>query len=129
MLDNLVYNLFIFTLGSIIGGFFVTKIIKIELKKEIPYIIEDLKDQLKHDAEGWLNSETGQKALYQIGGLIGTGARSGLGLQKRGGKRGLMDVAIELGSEFLKGRLGKSSPSPSGSPPPPPKTKRSVPDM
>jgi len=42
-----------------------------------------------------------QKKLYQLGGLLGNGVKSGIGLQTRGGKFKLDDLAMSLAAKFL----------------------------
>ena len=51
--------------------------------------------------ENMLQYEDMQKALYTVGGLIGSGARKGLGIQKSSGKFSLTDIAIQIGAEWL----------------------------
>lgn len=67
-------------------------------------VIYELKDDLKADTEQWLNSETGQKAIYQIGGIIGAGAKTGLGLGRGGSKKGLEGLVIDLIGSWLHGK-------------------------
>lgn len=107
MLD-IVYELVKLTVSMIIGGFIVSKIIKKDIKNDALDVYEGFKAQIKYDAEQWLNGETGQKALFQIGALIGNGAKSGIGLQKRGGKKGLEGFIMDIAGEFLKNKFGQS---------------------
>lgn len=44
-----------------------------------------------------------QKKLYQLGGIMGNGVKSGLGLQTRGGKFKIEDLLMGLASKFLGG--------------------------
>lgn len=59
---------------------------------------------LKDLAEQYLNSEKGQKALMQIGGLIGNGAKIGFGFDTRR-KGGLQGLATELISGWIQNKV------------------------
>ena len=67
---------------SIISAFIVYYLFKKTAKKEV----ETIKKDLKNEISGWLNSETGQKAIYSIGALIGNGAKAGIGMKNTSGK-------------------------------------------
>jgi hypothetical protein len=64
-------------------------------------IFDHLEVKIKKDAEDWLNSEKGQQALYQIGVLVGNGAKSGFGLAK-GGKFGFKDILMQAAGGLLQ---------------------------
>ena len=70
-------------------------------------IVDELKSELKGDAEAWLNSETGQKALFSIGAMVANGGKAGLGLQKTGGKKGLEGLIIDIGGEFIRSQIAQ----------------------
>ena len=85
------------------------------LSSNLPKTIENYKLELKKELEMWLNSETGAKALYQIGALIGHGASTGLGIQKTGGKFKWENLLGDIVTSYLKGKnplsgLGASTP-------------------
>jgi len=92
-------------LSAVIGGFIVIKLAKRELKQEVFNEIPVFIDEIKAYAEEWINGETGQKALWQIGGLIGNGAKSGFGLNKSGGKKGFEGLVVDLVGGFLKSKV------------------------
>ena len=73
-------------------------------------IMDNLESKLKKDVEEWLNSEKGQKALYSIGGMIGAGARQGIGLGKGGGKFSFADLATQIVGGFFN-KQGQQTPS------------------
>ena len=58
---------------------------------------EDAKNLLQN----FINQESTQKFFYELGGLIGSGARTGLGIQKKGGKMGLQDLIIAIAGNYL----------------------------
>lgn len=64
-------------------------------------LIQQVVDEGINGLTDWINTEEGQKTFYTIGGLIGNGARQGMGIAKGGGKTGLLDVVLQLGSQFL----------------------------
>jgi len=48
------------------------------------------------------NEEKIQKNLYVIGALIGNGLKSGIGIQKKGGKMSLTDIIVQaIAGKFL----------------------------
>ena len=58
-------------------------------------------DDAKNVLQNFINQESTQKFFYEVGGLIGSGARSGLGIQKRGGKMGLKDLIISIAANYM----------------------------
>ena len=50
-----------------------------------------------------------QKKIYQLGGLIGNGVKSGIGIQTRGGKFKIEDLLMGLASKFLGGSQEEGS--------------------
>jgi len=55
------------------------------------------------------------KSMYQIGGIIGSGVKGGIGLetpQRRGGKFKWQDLAIDIASQFIQKSINNPSPSP-----------------
>lgn len=92
-----------------------------KLQNMIPETVENFKEDAKTELEKWLNSEQGQKALYFIGGLIGNGAATGLGMGKKGGKFKFEDIIGELAVGFLRGNLPVTGQSQASPPPSKPK--------
>lgn len=84
-----------------VSGFIVgTVIVKLSMHGMKKYVAEQ-KQELKDMAEQWLNSEKGQKALLQIGALIGNGVKTGVGLNAPRGKGGLMGFLAELAGKYF----------------------------
>jgi hypothetical protein len=79
------------------------------LVKQIKTEIFGAKSELKDELEKWLNSENGKMALFQIGGLLGQGIKTGVGLDKGKGKGGLEGLVLELAGRFLGNKLGAPS--------------------
>ncbi len=96
MLDSL-YGVFSVLLGTLIATF----ILEFRAKK----LINQYKKELKQEAEAWLNSETGQKAIFQIGAIIGNGAKAGLGMTTKSGKFRWQDLAGQVLSQWIQGRM------------------------
>jgi len=71
------------------------------VSKKIDNMVENTKKQLKVEAEAWLNSEKGQKAIFTVGAIIGNGAKSGLGMNSRSGKFKWQDLAGQVITEFF----------------------------
>lgn len=94
------------SLLTLIGGYFILKRLKKEVKNIACDIIFEQKTEIKHDLEDWLNSDAGLKALYTIGSLIGSGALKGTGIQKGTGKLKWQDLALQVASGFIKDKLG-----------------------
>jgi len=90
---------------NLLIGYYVLKRARKEAFSLIGEIICVEKGLIKADLENWLNSETAQKALYQLGGLIGNGAASGLGIQKGSGKFKWQNLVGELATNFISGKL------------------------
>src|SRR3990170_8418451 len=96
-------------LGAIINAVIVGPIIayltSYLAKRMVKNTVKDLKNDLKTELEAWLNSEKGQKALYLVGGLVASGMKSGLGLQKTGGKMSLEGIIAQLVGNFLQAKI------------------------
>jgi len=89
-----------------------------KLQNMIPETIESLKIDVKRDLETWLNSETGQKAIFAIGAIIGNGAKAGFGIGKKGGKFKWEDLMANIFEEYIApkifGAKTGETPAPSG---------------
>jgi len=102
-------------IGSISGLFGIISMILgiIIIKKTVKNMIFDVADELineqidirKADVEKWINSETGQKAFYSVGALIGNGAKAGIGLNTRGGKFKIEDIIAQIAGSFIENRF------------------------
>lgn len=46
-----------------------------------------------------------QQALYQIGGLVGNGAKIGFGMQQKTGKFRWQDMVVELAGQFIGSKI------------------------
>jgi len=90
---------------NLLIGYYVLKRVRKEAFSLVSEIICVEKGLIKGDLEKWLNSETAQKALYSIGGLIGNGAASGLGIQKGSGKFKWQNLVGDLATQFIQGKL------------------------
>lgn len=88
----------IITTLSLVIGYYV-------LSKKAEKMIETQKILIKNDVGKWLNSETGQKALYSIGALIGNGARTGIGLQTKTGKFKLQDLIGQIAGQYIQSKV------------------------
>jgi len=75
------------------------------LEKKAEKTIEKYKNQLKNEAEQWLNSDNGQKAIYSIGAIIGNGAKAGLGINARSGKFKIENLVGEIASKWIQERF------------------------
>jgi hypothetical protein len=84
--------------------------------KHIQKMVIPIADDVKAYVEAWLNSETGQKALFMVGGIIAQGAKSGFGIQKSGGKRGIEGMVMELVGSFIQSKIGVGIGLPAGQP-------------
>lgn len=79
----------------LIGSYLVFKTMRIE--EFITNCIENVFEDITRD-------EKLQKNLYTIGALIGNGAKSGFGLQKRAGKMSMTDLIVQsIAGKFLGG--------------------------
>jgi len=58
-------------------------------------------EDAKNILQNFINQESTQKFFYEVGGLIGSGARAGIGIQKRGGKMGLKDLIISIAANYM----------------------------
>ena len=75
------------------------------------------------------NNEELQKNLYTVGGIIGQGAKAGIGLNlpapAKGGRFSWQNVLVEIASNFFTKASSNPSPSPGPSPSPQPVTETS----
>lgn len=86
------------------------------VSKKADSLIKNTKKELKGEAEAWLNSEKGQKALYTIGVLVGNGVKGGFGIKKGKGKFKFEDIIGQIASRWIEGGgadkfLGVTTPS------------------
>ena len=99
------------TIMSLLSAFIVYYL----LSKKAEKTVEFYKNTLKTEAEAWLNSETGAKALYGIGAMIGQGAKQSIGMGTTGGKFKWQDLVTQIGLKWVENKipglgLGTSTP-------------------
>jgi hypothetical protein len=84
------------TLGAFLGGIITYGILKNTLKTEkILTIIDEILNEIQDNNEF-------QRKIYMLGGLLGNGIKSGIGLSTpRGGKFKWEDLAAALFSQFF----------------------------
>lgn len=92
LLNNAIFAIILFVFLRVLIG-------------KLPQITEFLRETIKNDLETWLNSETGQKALYSIGGLIGHGAVAGSRIQKTGGKFKWENLLGDIVSQYIQTKI------------------------
>jgi hypothetical protein len=91
---------------TILSGAIVGYVIGKTMFKRMENYVAEQKAELKTELQAWLNSETGQKALYSIGGLIAAGAKGGLMTQTPRGKGGFQGMIIDLIGQFIGNKIG-----------------------
>lgn len=89
------------TVMSLLSAFMVYYM----LSKKAEKTIEFYTNKLKNDVEKWLNSETGVKALYSLGALIGNGAKDSIGIGTKGGKFKFSDLLTQIGINWASKNL------------------------
>lgn len=105
--------IYLILLNSALTGIFTSLCIGIYFSFKVPIMVENLQNELKAELQEWLNSEKGQKAIYSIGALIGSGATAGTGLKKSGGKFSFEGLIGQLIGSFLqKGLPGAADQGP-----------------
>lgn len=89
-----------YILNGAIAGIIVVAGIYLTLRShKLEEIVTNSIENLLEDVG---NNESLQKNLYTVGALIGNGVKSGVGLQKRGGKMSITDLVIQaLAGKFL----------------------------
>ena len=68
-------------------------------------MLAQAKRDIKQEAEAWLNSDVGQKAIFSIGALIANGAKSGFQLQNPRGKGGFEGLIMNVIGQFIQSKL------------------------
>ena len=80
----------------------------------VPYVIlkkyinpEKISEIFEFVVDDALQNEAMQKKIYTLGGLIGSGVRQGIGIQKQGsGKFKMEDLIMSFAGNFLNSKLG-----------------------
>lgn len=72
-------------------------------------MLDKAKTEIKLEAEEWLNSEKGQKALFSIGALIANGAKSGFNLNIPKGKGGFEGLIMNIIGKWIGEKIPQSS--------------------
>lgn len=80
--------------------------LKKDLKPMIKPVIEAAYPEIEAKLFELLNSERFQNAVYQLGGLAASGAKTGFGLNKGSGKGGLKDILIQMGMPVVQKIFG-----------------------
>lgn len=75
---------------------------KTDLKQQILDVTPDLIDFLLGEVEHYIASPEGAKVIYSIGGLIGNGAKQGLGLTSGRGKFKFEDILAQIAGGFIQ---------------------------
>jgi len=91
ILSGLIYALF-GSISTLIGLWIMAK-----RSMNIGYLVK-ITDELLGEVG---NNQEFQRKIYLLGGLLGSGVRSGIGLQKSGGKRSWQDLAIQIAGDYL----------------------------
>lgn len=99
-------NAVISTVSGIIAMYIGYKIAKKDLKNDLKKEFSSILLQLKDDSEAWLNSETGAKALYGVGMLVGAGVKQSLGITQKGGKMKFQDLLVQVGLNWAQQHFG-----------------------
>jgi len=89
------------TIMSVLSAYIVYYMLSKKAEKTVNFY----KNLLKNDAEAWLNSETGAKALYGIGMMIGQGAKQSIGIGTKGGKFKWKDMLIQMGLSYVQKKV------------------------
>ena len=102
MLESALFSIGAF-LGVLSGALTAYVIVKRQLKTDIlmeisEEIFTEMLEKLTNDAEM-------QKKVYLLGALLGNGIKSGLGIQKTGGKFKMEDLFTTALQAFLGGKL------------------------
>jgi hypothetical protein len=80
------------------------------IQNKILPIIDDLTPVLINKFHEYLNSTEGQKAIYQVGILVGNGAKDGLGIAPQGkSPKGLMGLIGQFLPNILQGFASKAA--------------------
>ena len=98
-------EIYVYALYGTFTGVIISLFTLIAMRFYLPKLIKNEKNLMKNELEYWLNSETGQKALYMIGGLVSSGMRSGLGLNVKGGKFKLENIIAQLVGSYVEKRI------------------------
>ena len=97
--DYTVTVLLITVLCMLIGLYVVTK-----RAINLLFSEENIQNVADSVLEYVTNTEEGQKKLYTIGALIGSGVKQGIGIQKQGGKGGFNGLIGQIIAGFFQGQ-------------------------
>lgn len=105
---DMAWSLVSAVLGVIIGAWLVKRMVfsrekTLEMAK--PCI-----EYVKASFLTWIQTEQAAKLLYQVGGVIASGAKSGFGLNPRGGKFKIEDIIGQLIGKYAEGAIQKFLP-------------------
>jgi len=115
-LESIILSALITVIFQAILALAAYKIAMARIQKQVPDLVNLALNSAKNYAEEWINSETGQKAIYQLGQLAGNGAKSALTGKAGSGKYGWIETAISLfrnlKDQGAQGQPGTSSAEP-----------------
>lgn len=105
-LEDIFYGAAIATLCNITVTLILAKLLIKKVETRLLQSIPILFDTGQQYIEAWLNTENAQKAIYQIGGIIGSGAAAGAGIQKGRGKLSIKNLIGQLIGGFIQQKMG-----------------------
>jgi len=91
-------------LTVIVGAYVIFRISWPSIKKELFSALFS-QELLENTLQMAVNNEKLQRFLFEAGGLIGNGAKAGIGLQGGKGKLNLQDLAVNLIGSFVQSKL------------------------
>ena len=77
------------------------KIVMSRLKQIVAETTKFALESVKMYAEEWMNSDTGQKAMFNIGEIVGAGAKKSIMGKNSGGKWGWLETIVDLGKQVF----------------------------
>lgn len=102
-----IYTLALQVFGSILGGF-----IGIYIAKKLLFSPDNIAETIEIALEYVTKTEDGQKKAFLLGGLIGNGLKTAIGINTRGGgKFKFEDFLIQMGMQWAgKALTGQQQP-------------------
>lgn len=91
--------------GSIVAYFMLKRLRKEAISIAFE-IIETKQEEIMTASTEFLQSAEGQKLLYSLGALIGSGVMGGTGIQKKSGKFQWENLATQVIGSFLQSKTG-----------------------
>lgn len=100
-----IISVLIAVLSGSIMSYIMAKIMVKNVKKEAEPMIDKAYTQVFTKFRAFLNEEDGQKMIYSLGVLMGNGARTGLGIQKTGGKFKIQDLIMQGVGQYIQSKI------------------------